>query len=368
MGFNVSCGISNLGISYGSEARFIILLPKKSPALLPTISTMLYCNDSFNPAALPVKGKYNEYGGLMDVVKDTNVLALESRYDLPIEDIIHIISSVRGVEDSMSLLYKYFATHKEEMMGQSDYLGDKLLAVGFEEETEGVYVLDKFPDIKIKILRDSMFAILRHDEKVKTVGAGKPFKNVQQFYQEDKGYNINVSPENQLKVQELSMMAGMFVKEEIYQHLANPLEVNLRSEYCMLEEEAISHYDSLLEQIKTFNEDTKGLDSYQKMKLDMSNPLSNFRREMNLIIRELIDVSLFSKLYDHLLTEEDLKREILDFFFFKQSMYSLNKFYFPTMNGEGGNNRGTKSLAELTAKLAQKAIEEAEIEEYEDDE
>jgi hypothetical protein len=63
----------------------------------------------FLPVWFPIYGKYDEYGGLEDIVKDDNTQILEKYYDLTIEQIIGVITSGRkddGYDNSFDAIKK----------------------------------------------------------------------------------------------------------------------------------------------------------------------------------------------------------------------------------------------------------------------
>lgn len=52
---------------------------------------------SMSPLFLPIKGKYDDYGGITDVTHDNNVTYIESLFGLPIERIIDVIQRDGGI-------------------------------------------------------------------------------------------------------------------------------------------------------------------------------------------------------------------------------------------------------------------------------
>ncbi len=49
----------------------------------------------FNPVWFPIKGQYNDYGGLEGIIEDDNTKLLEQYYELTIEEIVDIVTSGR---------------------------------------------------------------------------------------------------------------------------------------------------------------------------------------------------------------------------------------------------------------------------------
>ena len=89
--FNVACSVSNLSINYGDRVVFIPLLPKNwtlrnHPSYKNHVvgkhSSLIYSNCYFNPLTFPIKGQYNDYGGLENVDKDANTEAIEKFFKM----------------------------------------------------------------------------------------------------------------------------------------------------------------------------------------------------------------------------------------------------------------------------------------------
>lgn len=64
--WNATCNVSNLPIFYGDEVVLIPLMKVKDKTRFNTC----YATDNFVPFAFPIFGKYDEYGGLEEIVPD----------------------------------------------------------------------------------------------------------------------------------------------------------------------------------------------------------------------------------------------------------------------------------------------------------
>lgn len=113
--FDVSCGVSNMTIRSGDEAYLLLLIPnsmeldrndKLSSNVLLKPTKNYVSNDGttglYRPFCLPIKGKYNDYGGLENIKRDWTVKKLEEYFNISIQQILDIIGSNRDIWDSNS--------------------------------------------------------------------------------------------------------------------------------------------------------------------------------------------------------------------------------------------------------------------------
>lgn len=114
--FSMTCGLSGLPITGSTPAVLILLKMRKAlydnseESLRKYGSTYLCSNDStfmrFIPFAFPLRGCYDDYGGL-EVDSDDNTKALEEYFGLTIEQIVDIVASGRkddGYDDVLSVV------------------------------------------------------------------------------------------------------------------------------------------------------------------------------------------------------------------------------------------------------------------------
>jgi len=90
--FNVACSVSNLSINHCDRVVYIPLLPNNwgirnypdhKHHLVGTHSGLIYSNCYFNPLTLPIRGQYNDYGGIELVDQDANTVAIEKFFNMP---------------------------------------------------------------------------------------------------------------------------------------------------------------------------------------------------------------------------------------------------------------------------------------------
>lgn len=100
--FDVSCGISSITIKHGEKTLLLLLIPStSSPDLIniirdkveiePCVNQVHGPNGLYIPFCLPVRGKYNDYGSLEDIVEDDTTKALKTYFGATIEQIITVI-------------------------------------------------------------------------------------------------------------------------------------------------------------------------------------------------------------------------------------------------------------------------------------
>ena len=75
--WSVNCGISNIAITSGNKC---VILPLKKQQDSET--------REWQPAALPIFGEYNDYGGMEEIEKDDNTEFIENHFGISIEDFV----------------------------------------------------------------------------------------------------------------------------------------------------------------------------------------------------------------------------------------------------------------------------------------
>lgn len=87
--FNVACSISHVSINSGDPIVFIPLEVSKYPTgkIGDNNLYLLYCSAFYSPACFPLKGEYDDYGGIEYIEKDDALKFAEEWYKLPIEKI-----------------------------------------------------------------------------------------------------------------------------------------------------------------------------------------------------------------------------------------------------------------------------------------
>lgn len=95
--FNVAATCSGLSLGCGDDVLFFPLIPISSynklegGVLLPHTSYLVSNEGAcilYKPFCLPIKGKYNDYGGIEDIVEDENTRHLEEFFDMTIQEFV----------------------------------------------------------------------------------------------------------------------------------------------------------------------------------------------------------------------------------------------------------------------------------------
>ena len=102
--FDVSCGISSMTIKHGDSAMLLLLIPQTNypdsvDLLKSKVEIEVGVNQVFNegaqglymPFCLPLKGKYNDYGSLEELVKDETYIALTKYFEATFDQIMSVI-------------------------------------------------------------------------------------------------------------------------------------------------------------------------------------------------------------------------------------------------------------------------------------
>lgn len=94
--FSVVCAGSGMSITSGDEAAIILLVPRRNsdPVLKPM--SMMVFNEGpqglYTPFALPIFGRYNDYGSLEDIERNVTVEVLEKFFNVGIDTILEIVT------------------------------------------------------------------------------------------------------------------------------------------------------------------------------------------------------------------------------------------------------------------------------------
>lgn len=294
--FNVACGISNISIGAGDKALIMPLINQGvydntkgfNYNYLPIPkANLIYTHCLFKPLALPIVGKYNDYGTLEDIEYNRNTEIIEKFSGVSIETFVHGVTT------------------------------------GFRGE-------------ELEQLEDSEFKKL------------------------------------------LPRLSSMFILKDIYDYMSSsPLEVD---KYSL---KYIKDYEDRLDKhIIALKKDNERLKKLEKQFSDQSVDVA---QKEPLLYHEYItlkykfkdsfaDLDLyhrdwykFFELYNESIALGLLRKELVDFHIFHGNMYSVNKFFFPTMNGEQyGNTIATYKLATKVAEIMKKEMEYSVEEDGED--
>lgn len=157
--FDVACGISGISIKSEDDALLLLLLPFSEypeSARERKVEIEVGVQQVFNegplgmymPLCLPIRGKYNEYGTLEDLVKDETLKSLEKFFGAKFEQIISVIHNGRyGTIHDNEMLTIYGNGLKVNRSGDNKVTAKWLVSAGFTEK-DGKYYHPDVTNIK----------------------------------------------------------------------------------------------------------------------------------------------------------------------------------------------------------------------------
>jgi len=116
--FSYSCQLTGIPITSGTPVVIVVLKPcplfdYESDKLKKYGKSSFITNEGpsvkFKPVWFPIKGTYDEYGGIENIEKDDNVEILEKFYDLTIEQLMGVVTSSRkddGYDEDLKVVKK----------------------------------------------------------------------------------------------------------------------------------------------------------------------------------------------------------------------------------------------------------------------
>lgn len=233
--FNVACSASKISIGSGDPAVFVLLLPsnygiRKYPQIkgnynkLESEKMLIYSNCYYEAFSLPIKGFYNDYGGLEKIKKTPNVLAIESYFGIPIQKIIGAIGQNRGYCSDLFDLQKYYLKDYKFVNDKKQLDAVFLKKMGFNK-IDDYFCHDKIK-LKVKLeeskLHRRKFRLLNEkDEEV--IDHGVSDYECKHYFMENisnlTGYYLGVKDDQQEKLNLVLSLSGMFIHGDIYSDL-----------------------------------------------------------------------------------------------------------------------------------------------------
>lgn len=132
--FSHSCKLTGIPITGGTPVVLIVMkhgndLYDNSEESLKQYGKTYMCSNEgtrlkYMPCWFPIHGKYDEYGGIEEIVKDDNTEVLEKYYGLTIEQIMGIITSGRkddGYDDSLKIIKKPVKRPVDQLEGEEHF-------------------------------------------------------------------------------------------------------------------------------------------------------------------------------------------------------------------------------------------------------
>lgn len=360
--FNVACGVSSLSIGDSEEAVFVPLLPKffrsRKEVKVEPASSINYVNAYYNPFSLPIKGKYNDYGTLEDVVRDENVEIIEKFFGISAEDIMYIVGEQRKVSSKSSKLYELFAEEQTLTNKYDVPLNEELLlAIGFTK-TEDRFVIEGLStSVALKPGKkdnDVGYDLYNRDGIIISSYTGmSPFENLYADFLKHAQYYLNVARENQERVMILSHMSGMFVHGKIYEEFTKEPSEHMLKLYDDTKK-AMEIYDKGLSEIEGDKEK-----AVYRLQNDPFSTLSEVETLFHSY--DYKEVTYCKDLYKEAIREGKLREGFATFVMFQDGMNAINRFYFPTMNGtQHGDEEASKRLYEISLEIVNEKIRKYE--------
>jgi hypothetical protein len=227
--FSMSCHLSGLPITGSTPACLILLKPSSTAKYVKgknEYGTTHYISNEgtqvfFDPFAFPIRGKYDDYGGL-EVDEDENTKILEKYFGLPIQDIINVVTSNRkddGYDDSLKIIKKK-ATYPEDWIeGEKHFeyyqriTGDKMpFGNGNYPDAPGGKFRSYVDGKKVEVSKE------QYDADFKLIH--EQYARYQEWTKEnpdpDDDYN---KPQYEEKHKELLSLSGMWVQRDFYEKL-----------------------------------------------------------------------------------------------------------------------------------------------------
>lgn len=129
--FSHNCKLTGVPITGGQPVVLFVLKPRKdlydlSEKKLNQYGKTYMCSNEgtrlkFYPVWFPIKGEYDDYGGIENIVKDDNTKILEDYYGLTIEQIMGIVTCGRkddGYSDDLKVIKKPFVYPEDWIKGE----------------------------------------------------------------------------------------------------------------------------------------------------------------------------------------------------------------------------------------------------------
>lgn len=234
--FNVACSISHLSIGPGEKCYFIPLIRNKYGSI--DEQSNLISNEGpsyfFWPFCFPIEGEYNDYGGIENIVHNSNTKVIEEFVGITIEQLVSCLTGRRGFGDYFSEIHANFAKVKGDRFSR-DISEAVMLEIGFERyyPVDEEYSWDirtyKFPEHKFYIsLKEDFtnkdfkfFDCIIYDLDKKQISSNRihEFNEFMNCYKNATGIYLNY--ENQKLIRLLESLSGTFIKKEIYDYLAS---------------------------------------------------------------------------------------------------------------------------------------------------
>lgn len=259
--FHVSCGITRLSIGYGEDCVLLPLITPKNYrginiewlpyATHQSTSLIVHNFEMWQPFCFPIRGKYNDYGSIEDIVKDENTERIEKYFSISIEDFVELVTDTRkDVYDTFSHYNKIFYEYPEDLDYDAN-LEVFLTHLNFQKEINeygNIYILD---DVKI-LIEDNKLKVNWSEELSETYRWQEDFLKAFLKY---KKYYIGVKDVENLKL--LLAVGGMFILGDVYDYYT--------TNHMSKKENLVKKYDFNSFILNDFGFETEDFKTFKKM-------------------------------------------------------------------------------------------------------
>ena len=334
--FSYNCKLSNLPITDGTKVVLITMLPQIQFDNYNKIGTTHFIsndgpNSHFRPIWYPIKGEYNGYGGIENIIKDDNTEILEKYYGLTIEEICGVITSNRkddGYDDNLDCIKD---KSKKDKYGNPQYLDKykKLIRIS------GMWIHGEFYDKLVNEKPDNYFNKLDMGIPHLLVALG--------FKQTSKGkgkgrFNLVFEKDGVEVFSDGNWLDGQIYSLESLNEKVN-IDLNKHQDK--------DRYEQLYDYVFSYYKLTKTIPTQLKYVIDnaiLANPI-------------YLENAINGK----------LRKNIVEFFRFNYYMYATGTFYFPVgTSPQDGDIKSVRKVLNIANDIINKEYEDY-IKDYGDD-
>lgn len=245
--FSHSCKLTGIPITGGTPVVLIVmkhsnnLYDNSEESLMHYGKTYMCSNDGtrlkYMPCWFPIHGKYDEYGGIEDIVKDDNTEVLEKYYGLTIEHIMDIITSSRkddGYDDNLKIIKKPIQRPADQLETEDHFNYYQRIM------NDPMPCGSLYPDVRNG--GEKPWTVVRNGKRIPATQEeyDADFKLIHDHYArytEWKKTNVDVEddygkPDYEERYKELLTYSGMWVHGDVYNKLT---ELSLKDAYDELD-------------------------------------------------------------------------------------------------------------------------------------
>lgn len=350
--FSQNCKLSNLPITGGTKVALIPMLPEILFDNYNKIGTTQFISNNgpnvhFRPIWYPIKGEYDDYGGIENIIRDDNTEILENYYNLSIEKICGIITSNRkddGYDDALSCIKD---KNEKDEYGSPKYLEryKELIRIS------GMWIHGEFYDELVKERSDDYFDKL--DMGVPHLLVALGFKQTRK----SKGRFNLVYEKDGVEV----FSDGNWLDGQIYSLKTLNEKVNIDLDKHSDKDKYEQLYDYVFSNYKL----TKLIPTHLQYIIEravLSSGETHFGLGYNIDILNLKiskKKKTISALYLENLINGKLKKNMVDFFRFDSYMYATGKFYFPVgTSPQDGDLKSVKKVLNIANDIINRKYDE----------